>query len=58
MLNALYVFLPCIIGGIIQATTGFGSGIFVMLFFPLFLPILQSSALSTLVGAYACLSIA
>ncbi|MBQ1270452.1 MAG: sulfite exporter TauE/SafE family protein [Clostridia bacterium] len=58
MLNALYVFLPCIVAGIIQATTGFGSGIFVMLFFPMFLPILKSSALSTLVSAYACISLA
>lgn len=44
----LYVFLPCIGGGLIQGMTGFGSGIFVMMFFPMFLPVLQSSALSTL----------
>ena len=58
MKEMLYVFLPCIIGGIIQTTTGFGSGIFIMLFFPLFLPILQSSALSTLVSAWACIMLA
>ena len=44
----LHVFLPAIGGGLIQGMTGFGSGIFVMMFFPLFLPVLQSSALSTL----------
>lgn len=54
----LYVLLPCIVGGVIQSTTGFGSGIFIMLFFPLFLPILQSSALSTLVGLSAVLMLA
>ncbi len=54
----LFVFLPAIGGGIIQTTTGFGSGIFVMLFFPLFLPMLQSSALSTLITVWLCLLIA
>lgn len=42
----LFVFLPCIGGGLIQTTTGFGCGIFIMMFFPLFLPLIQSSALS------------
>jgi len=58
MKEMLYVFLPCIVGGVIQASTGFGGGIFIMLFFPLFLPILKSSALSTLVSAWACLTLA
>lgn len=44
----LYVFLPCVGGGLIQGMTGFGSGIFVMMFFPMFLPVLQSSALSSM----------
>ena len=51
----LYVFLPAIGAGLIQTTTGFGSGIFLMLFFPLFLPILKSSALSSLITL--CLSV-
>jgi len=51
----LYVFLPAIGAGLIQTATGFGSGIFLMLFFPLFLPILQSSALSSLITL--CLSL-
>ncbi len=58
LLKMLYVFVPSIGGGLIQSTTGFGSGIFVMLFFPLFLPILKSSALSSLISAWACLTLA
>lgn len=45
----LYTFLICIGGGLIQATTGFGFGIFVMVFFPLFLPVVQASSLSSLI---------
>ena len=43
-----HILIPCIGGGLIQGMTGFGSGIFVMMLFPMFLPVLQSSALSTL----------
>lgn len=50
MLTALYVFLPATVAGLIQATTGFGAGIFMMLFFPMFLPMIQCSALSSAVG--------
>ncbi len=53
MLEMLYVFLPSIFAGIIQTTTGFGAGIFVMLFFPLFMPILKASALSAMVSLTA-----
>lgn len=49
-LQCLAVFTPCIMGGVIQATTGFGFGIFVMMFFPLFMFVPQASALSSLVG--------
>ncbi len=49
LLLMLFVFLPAIGAGLIQTTTGFGGGIFVMLFFPLFIPLLQSSALSTII---------
>lgn len=52
--NYCYVFAASIGGSIVQTTTGFGYGIFVMLFFPLFLPLLQASALSTIISM--CLS--
>ena len=45
----LYTFLVCIGGGFIQSTIGFGFGIFVMVFFPLYLPVLQASGLSGLI---------
>lgn len=48
--NMLYVFLPATVAGVIQATTGFGAGIFMMLFFPMFLPMIQCSALSSAIG--------
>lgn len=48
--TALFVFLPATIAGVIQATTGFGAGIFMMLFFPMFLPMIQCSALSSAIG--------
>ncbi len=57
-LYMLFVFLPSIGGGMIQAVSGFGSGIFVMMFFPLFLPILSSSAISSVMGLFPCLTMA
>nr|WP_308627484.1 sulfite exporter TauE/SafE family protein [uncultured Eisenbergiella sp.] len=45
----LYTFLVCIGGGFVQSTTGFGFGIFVMVFFPLYLPVLQAAGLSSLI---------
>ena len=47
VLDVLYVFLPSLCGGIIQTTTGFGYGLFVMMFYPLFLPVTEASALSS-----------
>ncbi len=58
LMQMLYVFIPSIGGGLVQGTTGFGSGIFVMLFFPMFLPILKSSALSSLCSLCPCLLMA
>ena len=49
-IEMLYVFLPATVAGVIQATTGFGAGIFMMLFFPMFLPMIQCSALSSAIG--------
>ena len=46
---SLDTFLVCIGGGFVQSTTGFGFGIFVMVFFPLYLPVLQASGLSSLI---------
>lgn len=48
----LYTMLASIGGGFVQATTGFGFGIFVMLFFPLYLPLLSASALSQNVSLF------
>lgn len=56
--NYFYVFAASIGGSIVQTTTGFGYGIFVMLFFPLFLPLLQSSALSSIIGLWLSASLA
>ncbi|MCF0150512.1 MAG: sulfite exporter TauE/SafE family protein [Firmicutes bacterium] len=49
-MQCLSVFTPAILGGIIQSTTGFGFGIFVMMFFPMFLLIPKASALSSLIS--------
>lgn len=53
----LYTLLASIGGGIVQATTGFGFGIFVMIFFPLYLPILQASALSSAISFFLITSL-
>lgn len=52
------IVLPALAGGIIQSVTGFGAGIIMMLFFPLVLPMLKASALSTLVTLYLTVSLA
>ncbi len=44
------VFLAAVLAGVIQTVTGFGSGIFMMLFFPAFFPLLKASALSSSIG--------
>ena len=44
------VFLSAVMAGIIQTVTGFGSGIFMMMFFPAFFPLLNASALSSSIG--------
>ena len=47
---SVVVFLSAVIAGIIQTVTGFGSGIFMMMFFPAFFPLLNASALSSSIG--------
>ncbi len=52
------ILLPALLGGTIQTVTGFGGGIIMMLFFPLVLPMLKASALSTLVTLYLTTTLA
>lgn len=52
------ILFPALAAGIIQTVTGFGGGIIMMLFFPLVLPILKASALSTLVTLYLTCTLA
>lgn len=54
----LYTLLIAIGGGFIQTTTGFGFGIFVMVFFPLYLPVLQASGLSSVILIFLLSSLA
>jgi len=44
--HMLYVFVLSIGGSIIQTSTGFGFGLFVMMFFPLFVTVAEAGALS------------
>lgn len=53
----LYTMLASIGGGFVQATTGFGYGIFVMMFFPLYLSILEASALSQAISLFLLVSL-
>ena len=54
----VYIFLPAVIGGVIQATTGFGSGTFMMLFLPMLLPMLKATALSAFIAPWLNFSLA
>lgn len=56
-LDLLLVFLPALGGGIIQTTTGFGFGLFVMMFYPLFLPVTEASALSSTMSLLLALTL-
>ena len=49
-MTAAVVFLTPIIAGLIQSVTGFGSGIFMMVFFPMIFPILGASAVSSAIS--------
>lgn len=46
MLNGLWVLLPSVLAGFTQTVTGFGGGIVVMLFFPLFLSVTGATSLN------------
>lgn len=54
----IVIFGAAIVAGFIQAVTGFGAGIFMMLFFPLFFPILNAAALSSVINLFASSSLA
>ena len=49
-MTAAIVFLAPIVAGLIQTVTGFGSGIFMMVFFPTIFPILGASAISSAIS--------
>lgn len=50
MMTAAIVLTAPVVAGIIQSVTGFGAGIFMMVFFPSFFPILNASALSSAIS--------
>ena len=54
----LVVIFAAFLGGVVQATTGFGSGIIMLLFFPAFLPVVQSAALSNMISIILLLTMA
>ena len=49
-MTAAVVFLAPVVAGLIQSVTGFGSGIFMMVFFPMLFPILGASAISSAIS--------
>ena len=51
------IFIPTVLGGVFQTLTGFGSGILLMMVLPLFIPLLQASAISTVTGLCLTLSL-
>lgn len=51
-MDLLYVFIPSVVAGLVQSTTGFGSGIVMMLFFPLFMDLLPAAGLSCLISLF------
>lgn len=53
----LYVLVGSLVGGFVEAATGFGFGICVMMFFPLCMTMLQASALSSMISLVLNLSL-
>lgn len=51
-MTAAAVFVAPIVSGLIQAVTGFGAGIFMMIFFPMLFPVLNASALSSSISLF------
>ncbi len=56
MKQLLYVLIPALMAGLIQGTTGFGSGIVMMIFLPLQFSVLESSAISGVLGLSLCIA--
>lgn len=51
----LWILLPAIFAGFIQSVTGFGSGIVLMMFFPVVFSVIQSAALSQIIVLFLCI---
>lgn len=51
----LWVILPAVFAGFIQSVTGFGSGIVLMLFFPVVFSVIQSAAMSQCISLFTCI---
>ena len=49
--------LPALFAGVVQGVTGFGAGVLLMLFYPLWFSIAQSSAMSQFLCTVLCFSI-
>lgn len=45
----VFIFLPALVGGLVQSLTGFGSSIFTMLALPLMMSMLQATAISSFI---------
>ena len=50
------VFLPALVGGIVQGVTGFGAGIVMMIFLPLSYSVVQSAGISSAITIALCAS--
>lgn len=53
----IWVIIPAILAGFIQSVTGFGSGIVLMMFFPVVFSVIQSAALSQTISLFVCILI-
>lgn len=48
------VFLPALVGGVVQGVTGFGAGIVMMIFLPLAFSVVQSAGVSSAISVALC----
>lgn len=51
---AVSVFLPALVGGVVQGVTGFGAGVVMMIFLPLTFSVVQSAGVSSAVCIALC----
>ena len=47
----------CVVAGIVQAVTGFGSVVFMMLFFPFFFDMIDAPALALVINQLYCMAL-